>query len=177
MTEIKGTETEKNLLKAFEGEALARTRYSAFASKAKLDGYNDVAKVFEEFSNNEKEHALVWLKWICDKSADTKENLKTAITAENFENSKMYPDFAKKAREEGFENLAELFEYVQKIEESHEQKFKMLLDIIKNKDVTPDINGNYKWKCSICGCIMEQNDKPEFCPLCSEPEAFFYKTH
>jgi rubrerythrin len=178
MSELRGSQTEKNLLKAFEGESKARTRYDFFARYAKLNGHEDIAKIFEELSNNEKAHALVWLKWLCDnKNSSTLNNIKTAIAAENYENSTMYPEFVQTARKEGHEDLAELFEHVQKIEKSHEDKLKTLMEMLQNKDVTPDKNGEYRWKCSVCGCIIEQKEKPTSCPLCAEPEVFFYKIH
>lgn len=176
MSEFKGSETEKNLLKAFDGESKARTRYNMYARIAKSEGMEDAAKIFETFSDNEKEHALVWLKWLCNNSfAKTEDNIKTAIASEHFENSNMYPSFAAKAKEEGFESLSELFNLIAQIEKSHEEKLQQLLEMMQSKDAKPDKYGNYKWKCSVCGCIIEQKEKPSICPFCSEKDVFFYK--
>lgn len=176
MGEIKGTETEKNLLKAFAGEAAAGARYYIFAKQAKLEGYDYISKTFEDFANNEKEHAKIWYKWLNNTEfPKTIDNLKSSIKNERFESSDMYLSFAKKAKEEGFESLSELFTYVASVEKDHEEKLSKLISAIKNKNLAPDEKGEFTWECSACGCTIKQKEQPDYCPLCDGEDIFFFK--
>lgn len=130
--ELKGSKTEKNLLSAFAGEAQARTKYTYYASKAKKEGYNQIAAIFEETANNEKEHAKIWFKLLHDGISSTPENLKDAAEGENYEWTDMYHTFAKEAKEEGFDKIAYLFESVGKIEKEHEERYRKLLENLEN---------------------------------------------
>ena len=171
--ELKGSKTESNLMTAFSGESQARNKYTYYASKARKDGYEQIAFFFEETANNEKEHAKLWFKLL--KGGDipnTNDNLKDAAMGENYEWTQMYAEFAKVAREEGFENIAVMFEGVAKIEKSHEERYKKLLSNIENNEVFKK-NEEKIWICRNCGHIHIGNDAPEICPVCSHPKAFF----
>lgn len=175
MSEFKGSETEKNLQRAFAGEAITRTKYTIYSMLAKKDGYDYISRIFAEAADNEKEHAKIWLKWLNGGNFNsTIKNLEDAAKGECAESEKLYPDYAKKAREEGFEPIAELFELIAKIEKDHEETFKKLIMTISN-DVVPNEDGTYNWECSVCGCALQQIEKPNFCPLCANEDVFFFK--
>ena len=169
----KGTKTEENLKKAFAGESQARNKYTYFASKARKDGYEQIADIFEETAGNEKEHAKMWFKELNGGSIpDTVDNLKSAIDGENYEWTDMYKEFAETAREEGFEELAKKFELVADIEKSHEERYKKLLKNIEDKKVFSS-DGEAIWVCRNCGHIVIGKEAPEVCPVCAHPQAYF----
>ena len=170
--ELKGSKTEKNLMAAFSGESEARNKYTYYASKAKKDGYVQIAKIFEETAANEKEHAKIWFKLLKDGIGATEFNLKDAAEGENYEWTEMYPTFAKEAREEGFEHIAYLFEQVAKIEKEHEERYKKLLENIEGGLVFSRDN-DCIWQCSNCGHIVVGKKAPEVCPVCAHPQAYF----
>ena len=171
--ELKGTKTYENLKKAFAGESEARNKYTYFASKAKKDGYEQIAAIFEETALNEKEHAKIWFK-ILEGGAvkSTEENLKAAADGENYEWTDMYAEFAKTAREEGFEEIATKFEQVGAIEKSHEEKYRALLKSVEDKKVFSG-DGEAIWVCRNCGHIVIGKDAPEVCPVCNHPQSYF----
>ena len=171
--ELKGSQTEKNLMAAFAGESQARNKYTYYASQAKKDGYEQIASIFEETAQNEKEHAKMWFKLLHDgKVPATIENLKDSANGENFEWTDMYADFAKTAKEEGFEHIAFLFEEVGKIEREHEARFLKLLENI-NEGIVFSRDGDRIWKCRNCGHIVIGKCAPEVCPVCSHPQSYF----
>lgn len=171
--ELKGSKTEKNLMDAFAGESQARNKYTYFASKARKDGYEQIAEIFEETANNEKEHAKLWFKLLNNNSIpSTAENLKSAAEGENFEWTDMYDRMAKEAREEGFDRIAFLFESVGKIEKEHEARYKKLLKNVENGLVFSKEEDKI-WICRNCGHIVIGKNAPEVCPVCSHPKAFF----
>lgn len=171
--ELKGSKTEKNLMDAFAGESQARNKYTYFASKARKDGYEQIAEIFEETANNEKEHAKLWFKLLNNNSIpSTVENLKSATEGENFEWTDMYDRMAKEAREEGFDRIAFLFESVGKIEKEHEARYKKLLENVENGLVFSKEEDKI-WICRNCGHIVIGKNAPEVCPVCSHPKAFF----
>ena len=170
--ELKGSKTEKNLMAAFSGESEARNKYTYYASKAKKDGYVQIAKIFEETAANEKEHAKIWFKLLKDGIGATDVNLKDAADGENYEWTEMYPTFAKEAREEGFNHIAYLFEQVAKIEKEHEERYKKLLENIEGGLVFSRDN-DCIWQCSNCGHIVVGKKAPEVCPVCAHPQAYF----
>ena len=170
--ELKGSKTEKNLMAAFSGESEARNKYTYYASKAKKDGYVQIAKIFEETAANEKEHAKIWFKLLKDGIGSTEFNLKDAAEGENYEWTEMYPTFAKEAREEGFTHIAYLFEQVAKIEKEHEERYKKLLENIEEGIVFSRDN-DCIWQCSNCGHIVVGKKAPEVCPVCAHPQAYF----
>lgn len=173
MKDLKGTKTEANLQAAFAGESQARNKYTYFASKAKKDGYVQIAAIFEETANNEKEHAKLWYKLLNGGSvSDTVENLKEAAGGENYEWTEMYPAFAKEAREEGFEEIAWLFESVAAIEKEHEERYKKLLANIEG-DLVFSKEGDVVWQCANCGHICVGKKAPEVCPVCNHPQGYF----
>lgn len=169
---LKGSKTEANLMAAFAGESQARNKYTYYASKARKDGYEQIANIFEETANNEKEHAKIWFKLLHDGMPDTMTNLKDAAAGENYEWTDMYAGFAKIAREEGFDKIAALFEGVAKIEKEHEERYKKLLANIEN-GVVFSKDGDTVWQCANCGHIHIGKTAPEICPVCSHPKAFF----
>ena len=169
--ELKGSQTEKNLWEAFAGESKARNKYNYYASQAKKEGYEQIAAIFEETANNEKEHAKIWFKLIQGISS-TKENLKDAANGENYEWTDMYKNFAITAREEGFEHIAKLFEGVAKIEEDHEKRFAKLLANIENGETFAK-EEEVMWMCRNCGYRTYSKEAPEVCPVCAHPRAFF----
>ena len=171
MAELKGTKTEKNLLAAFAGESQARNKYTYFASKAKKEGYVQISKIFEETANNEKEHAKIWFK-LLNGIGDTIQNLNAAANGENFEWTDMYAQFAKEAREEGFEKIADLFEKVGAIEKEHEERYRKLLANIEG-DLIFSSEGDTIWQCSNCGHIFVGKKAPDICPVCDHPRAYF----
>ncbi len=171
--ELKGSQTEKNLMAAFAGESQARNKYTYYASKAKKDGYEQIAAIFLETAENEKEHAKIWFKLLHDGAVpSTVENLKDAASGENYEWTDMYDGFAKTAREEGFEQIAYLFEEVGKIEKEHEARYLKLLENIENSIVFSR-DGDRIWKCRNCGHIVVGKYAPEVCPVCNHPQSYF----
>ena len=169
----KGTKTEKNLEAAFAGESQARNKYTYFASKAKKDGYEQIAAIFEETAGNEKEHAKMWFKELHDGAVpSTVDNLRAAADGENYEWTDMYVEFAKTAREEGFEELAKKFEAVAEIEKHHEERYRKLIANIESGEVWVRVGKN-RWQCRNCGAIIEGEKAPEKCPVCAHPKAFF----
>ena len=171
--ELKGSRTEANLMTAFAGESQARNKYSYYASKAKKDGYVQIAQIFEETANNEKEHAKIWFKLLHDGGIPTTvENLKDAAEGENYEWTEMYAEFAKVAKEEGFDKIAALFEMVGAIEKEHEERYKKLLANIQDGIVFSRDN-DMVWICSNCGHIHIGKKAPELCPVCAHPQAYF----
>ena len=173
MKELKGTKTEKNLQEAFAGESMARNKYTYFASKAKKDGYVQIASIFEETAANEKEHAKMWYKLLNGgKVSDTVQNLADAANGENFEWTDMYARMAREAREEGFDEIAEKFEGVAAIEKEHEERYRKLLKNIQD-EVVFSRDGDVIWQCSNCGHIVVGKKAPEVCPVCDHPQAYF----
>lgn len=172
MAELKGTRTEANLQTAFAGESMARNKYTFFASKAKKDGYVQIAKIFEETAANEKEHAKIWFKLLNGGIDDTAANLKAAAEGENYEWTDMYATFAKEAREEGFDHIADLFEMVGAIEKEHEERYRRLLANVEGGLVFSR-DGEMIWQCSNCGHIHVGRQAPEMCPVCAHPKAYF----
>lgn len=170
--ELKGSKTETNLLAAFAGESEARNKYTYFASKAKKDGYVQIAKIFEETANNEKEHAKIWFKLLNGGIGSMAENLKAAAAGENYEWTDMYATFAKEAREEGFDDIARLFEQVAEIEKEHEARYLKLLANVENGMVFSK-DGDVIWQCSNCGHVVIGKKAPEVCPVCAHPQAYF----
>lgn len=171
MSKYAGTQTEKNLLEAFAGESQARNKYTYFASKAKKDGYQQIAALFEKTAANEKEHAKIWFKEL-EGIGDTTDNLAAAADGENYEWTDMYDGFAKTADEEGFPELAEKFRLVAAIEKHHEERYRKLLANIENGEVFK--RGDVKiWECRNCGHIVVGTEAPEVCPTCDHPLSFF----
>ena len=173
MNKYAGTQTEKNLQAAFAGESQARNKYTYFASKAKKEGYEQIAALFLMTADNEKEHAKLWFKLLEGGAIkSTTENLEAAANGENFEWTDMYARMAKEAREEGFDEIAEKFEGVAKIEKEHEERYRKLLDNI-NKECVFSKDGDVIWQCSNCGHIVVGKKAPEECPVCNHPQAYF----
>ena len=173
MKDLKGTKTEQNLKEAFAGESMARNKYSYFASKAKKDGYVQIAAIFEETAANEKEHAKMWYKLLNGgKVSDTKTNLADAAGGENFEWTDMYTRMAKEAREEGFDEIAEKFEQVGAIEKHHEERYRKLLKNIEDAIVFSR-DGDVIWQCANCGHIVIGKKAPVVCPVCDHPQSYF----
>ena len=170
--ELKGSKTEKNLMAAFSGESEARNKYTYYASKAKKDGFVQIAKLFEETAANEKEHAKIWFKLLKDGIGATADNLADAAAGENYEWTEMYPTFAKEAREEGFAHIAYLFEEVAKIEKEHEERYRKLLENVEGGLVFSR-DEEMIWQCSNCGHIVVGKKAPEVCPVCAHPKAYF----
>lgn len=171
--ELKGTKTEKNLQEAFAGESMARNKYTYFASKAKKEGYVQIAAIFEETAGNEKEHAKMWYKLLNGGGVgSTAENLADAAGGENFEWTDMYARMAREAREEGFDEIAEKFEMVGAIEKEHEERYRKLLSNIEQKKVFSK-DGDAIWQCANCGHIVIGKQAPEVCPVCDHPQAYF----
>ena len=173
MPELKGSKTEKNLMEAFAGESQARNKYTYFASKARKEGYEQIAAIFEETATNEKEHAKLWFKLL--EGGDIKttaENLKAAAEGENYEWTDMYDRMAKEAKEEGFDRIAYLFEAVGKIEKEHEERYKKLLKNIEDELVFSN-DGDTIWVCRNCGHVVVGKKAPKLCPICEHPQSFF----
>ena len=171
--ELKGSRTEQNLMTAFAGESQARNKYTYYASKAKKDGYEQIAAIFEETANNEKEHAKMWFKELHGGSIpDTMENLLDAAEGENYEWTDMYSEFAKVAREEGFDRIAYLFEGVAAIEKEHEERYRKLIENIEGGLVFSR-DGDKIWKCRNCGHIVIGKEAPKVCPICAHPQSYF----
>lgn len=171
--ELKGSKTEQNLLTAFAGESQARNKYTYFASKAKKDGYEQIAAIFEETANNEKEHAKMWFKHLHGGAVpSTEENLLAAATGENYEWTEMYKEFAKVAKKEGFLEIAKQFEGVAKIEAEHEKRYRALLENVKKNKcfVKKEVK---VWVCRNCGHRHVGKQAPKVCPVCAHPQAYF----
>lgn len=171
--ELKGSKTYTNLMSAFAGESQARNKYTYFASKARKEGYEQIAAIFEETANNEKEHAKMWFKLL--EGGDIKtttDNLKEAADGENYEWTDMYASFAKTAKEEGFDNIAKLFLGVAEIEKAHEERYKKLLKNIEEKIVFSS-DGDTIWICRNCGHIVIGKEAPKVCPICAHPQSYF----
>lgn len=169
---LKGTKTEANLMTAFAGESQARNKYTYYASKAKKEGYEQIAALFLETANNEKEHAKIWFKLLHDGMPDTVTNLQDAADGENYEWTDMYDKFAKEAKAEGFDKIAFLFEAVGKIEKEHEERYRKLLENVKG-DLVFSKDGDTIWQCANCGHIHIGKKAPEICPVCDHPRAYF----
>ncbi len=171
--ELKGSKTEMNLKKAFAGESEARNKYTYFASKAKKDGYEQIAAIFEETANQEKEHAKMWYKELNGgEISDTKENLQMAADGENYEWTDMYEEMAKTAEEEGFKALALKFRQVAQIEKMHEERYRKLLQNIED-EVVFSRDGDVIWQCRNCGHIVVGKKAPLVCPVCNHPQSYF----
>jgi len=181
---IKGSQTEKNLLKAFAGESQARNRYTYFASEAKKDGFEQISAIFLETAENEKEHAKIFFKYLeggdCEitasypagKISKTEENLLEAANGEKMEWGKIYPEFEKIAREEGFPEVASSFKEIGEVEEEHEKRYRKLLENVKKKEVFKK-KEIVKWKCRNCGYVHEGKDAPVSCPACKHPQSYY----
>lgn len=184
MATLKGTKTEKNLLKAFAGESQARNRYTYFAKQAKKEGYEQIAAIFEETAENEKEHAKVFFKHLeggmVEITADypagvigsTEENLLAAAEGEKMEWGTLYPDFGKIAEEEGFPDIANSFKNIAEVEAQHEKRYRKLLENVKENKVFKR-NKSMKWKCRNCGFIYEGTEPPQKCPACQHPQSYY----
>ena len=171
--ELKGSRTEANLMAAFAGESQARNKYTYYASKARKEGYEQIAAIFEETANNEKEHAKMWFKELHGGDIPTTaENLLDAAEGENYEWTDMYAEFAKVAHEEGFERIAFLFEGVAAIEKEHEERYRKLLKNVEDKLVFSK-EGEAIWICRNCGHVVVGTSAPAVCPVCSHPQSFF----
>ncbi|MBU1999371.1 MAG: rubrerythrin [Candidatus Omnitrophota bacterium] len=181
---IKGTRTENNLLKAFAGESQARNRYTYFASKARKDGFEQIANIFMETAENEKEHAKVFFKYLeggdleitsvypAGVIKDTKSNLEEAAAGENMEWTTIYSDFAKKAKEEGFADISRSFEQIAKVERFHESRYRKLANNLANKEAFKK-KQTVKWHCINCGYVIEADEAPKECPACKHPQGFY----
>ena len=184
MKSLKGTQTEKNLLLSFAGESQARNRYSYFGSQAKKEGYEQIAAIFLDTADNEKEHAKVFFKLLeggeleitgafpAGVIGDTKANLKEAAEGEKFENTKMYPEFAATADKEGFKEIAEKFRNIGKVEKGHEDRYRALLKNVEEGKVFKK-DGKVVWRCRNCGYIHEGSEAPDECPACEHEQAYF----
>ena len=169
---LKGSKTEKNLMTAFAGESQARNKYTYYAGKAKKEGFEQIAAIFQETADNEKEHAKIWFKLLHDGIQDTATNLKDAAAGENYEWTDMYATFAKEAKEEGFDQIAFLFESVAKIEKEHEERYKALLKNVETNSVFKKTEKTV-WICRNCGHIYDGPEAPKKCPVCDHPQAYF----
>ena len=169
--ELKGSKTEKNLMEAFAGESQARNKYTYFASVAKKEGYQQIAAIFEQTANNEKEHAKMWFKALGE-LGDTAQNLLHAAEGENYEWTDMYDRFAKDAEEEGFTELAARFRMVAAIEKTHEERYRKLLNNVEMKAVFEKA-GETMWECRNCGHLVMGKKAPEVCPVCAHPQSYF----
>lgn len=175
MKELKGSKTEANLLAAFAGESQARNKYTYYAAQARKEGYEQIAAIFEETANNEKEHAKLWFKQLHGGMPTTDKNLLDCIAGEHYEWTEMYKGFAETARQEGFEEIARMMEGVAKIEFSHEERYQILLENIKNDTVfkTDCDCCEPVWVCRNCGHLHTGKEAPQVCPVCAHPRAFF----
>ena len=171
--ELKGSKTEKNLMEAFAGESQARNKYTYFASKAKKEGYEQIAAIFQETADNEKEHAKLWFKLLNGEDIlSTEENLKAAAAGENYEYTDMYKRMAEEAKEEGFDKIAYLFEAVGEIEAEHERRYLKLLENVE-EGLVFSRDDERIWKCRNCGHIVIGKYAPEVCPVCAHPQSYF----
>nr|AGS52764.1 rubrerythrin [uncultured bacterium contig00091] len=173
MANLKGTKTEKNLMEAFAGESQARNKYTYFAGKARKEGYEQIAAIFEETAGNEKEHAKIWFKYLCGgEIPSTAENLKAAADGENEEWTQMYKRMAEEAKAEGFNDIAFLFEKVANIEKEHEERYRKLAKNIADGSVFKKTQKSV-WICRNCGHIIDSESAPQKCPVCAHPQAYF----
>ncbi len=172
LMELQGSKTQANLISAFAGESQARNKYTFFADKAKSEGYEQIAEIFELTAKNEKAHAEIWFKLLNGGIQKTAVNLQSAAEGENYEHINMYPEFAKVAREEGFDDIARLFDEVAEIEKEHEERFKKLLGNV-NQSLVFSKDGDSIWVCRNCGNIVISKQAPLVCPVCSYPQAYF----
>lgn len=173
MKDLKGTKTEANLMAAFAGESQATNKYTYYASKAKKDGYVQISNIFAETASNEKEHAKIWFKLLQGGAIkDTMENLADAAAGENYEWTDMYATFAKEAKEEGFDQIAALFEGVAAVEKEHEERYRKLIENIE-KGLVFERDDEVVWQCANCGHIVKGKDAPKVCPVCAHPQAYF----
>ncbi|MDU9376757.1 Rubrerythrin-1 [Methanocorpusculaceae archaeon Sp1] len=173
MANLKGSKTETNLMTAFAGESQARNKYTYYASKARKEGYNQIADLFEETADNEKEHAKIWFKLLHGGSVpDTMQNLKDAADGENYEWTDMYANFAKDAKAEGFDEIAKLFAMVGAIEKHHEERYRKLLANI-DQAIVFSRDSEAIWQCANCGHIVLGKNAPDVCPVCDHPKAYF----
>lgn len=170
--DLKQSKTYANLEAAFAGESMARNKYTYFASQAKKDGLEQISAIFLETAENEKEHAKMWYKLLNGGVDKTAANLKAAAAGENEEWTKMYPEFARVAREEGFEDIAHSFEMVAKVEKAHEERYMALLNNLEIDEVFKK-NGEVQWRCRNCGYVFTGKEAPDLCPVCSHPKAYF----
>ena len=170
--ELKGSKTEQNLLIAFAGESQARNKYTYYASKAKKEGYEQIAELFLETAENEKEHAKLWFKYLHDGVPSTEENLKDAAAGENYEYTEMYTEMARVAKEEGFDEIARKFLMVAEIERKHEERYLALLERLNTQTVFID-SDVIVWKCRNCGHIHVGKFAPQKCPVCDHPQSYF----
>lgn len=171
MKKLKGTQTEKNLWAAFAGESQARNKYDYFAKEFKKAGFVQISKIFEETALNEKEHAKREFKFLV-KLGDLKAHLRAAIDGEHYEQTKMYPEFAKTAKKEGFPEIAKVFEEIAEAERAHEKRYKKLLKRVKDKSMFKE-KRTIKWKCNNCGYVHEGKTPPKICPACAHPQGYF----
>ncbi len=170
---FEGSRTEANLAAAFAGESQARNKYTFYAKRARKDGYEQIAALFEETAANEMAHARIWLQLLRgNQMPDTKGSLEDAAGGEHFEQAEMYPEFASVAREEGFEHIAFLFEEVAKIEQEHEKRFRALIENLEDGLVFSR-EGDAIWQCRVCGHIHMGKEAPKICPVCAHSQAFF----
>lgn len=172
MAELKGSKTEANLMTAFAGESQARNKYTYYATKAREDGYVQIAELFEETAANEREHAKMWFKLLQGGIGTTAENLEDAAAGENYEWTDMYKGFAETAREEGLDFIADLFDGVAKVEKEHEERYLKLLHNVKNGLVFSR-DGDVIWQCKNCGHLVIGKQAPTVCPVCAHPQAYF----
>ena len=173
MKDLKGTKTEANLMTAFAGESQARNKYTYYASKAKKEGYEQIAAIFEETAGNEKEHAKMWFKYLCGgEIPNTITNLEDAANGENYEWTEMYDEFSKVAKEEGFDDIANKFKLVGAIEKEHEARYRKLLDNIKEERVF-NKEESVVWVCRNCGHVHVGKNAPKVCPTCNHPQSYF----
>lgn len=173
--DFKNSQTYKNLETAFAGEAQAHTKYQYYASQAKKDGYEQIKNIFEETAHNEKEHAKIWFKLLHDKEMpSTIDNLIDGIAGEHYEASQMYIDFYKQAKEEGYDDIADLFLKISKIEEAHEKRYETLLDNVRHNSVFHK-DDKILWQCSNCGFEYVGRNSPVQCPVCAHPQGYFYE--
>ena len=169
---LKGSRTEANLMAAFAGESQARNKYDYYASKAKKDGYVQIAELFEETARNEKEHAKLWFKLLHDGMPGTEENLRDAAAGETYEWTEMYATFAKEAEEEGFTEIARLFRGVAAVEKEHEERYLKLLENVK-EGLVFSRDQDMIWQCGNCGHVVIGKKAPEICPVCDHPQSYF----
>ena len=170
--DLKGSRTDANLMSAFAGESMATNKYTYFASKARKDGYEQIAAIFEETAGNEREHAKLWYKILHGGIGDTLENLGHAAEGENYEWTDMYDRFAREAKEEGFDAIAGLFEKVAAIEKQHEERYRKLIQNIE-EGLVFSRDGDTIWICRNCGHVVIGKQAPQVCPVCAHPQSFF----
>lgn len=171
--ELKGSKTEKNLWEAFAGESQARNKYTYFASQADKEGYKQMAAIFQETADNEKEHAKRFFKFLMGGAVpSTEENLLAAADGEKEEHSILYPEFERIARQEGFDEIADVFREIAEVEEEHEKRYRKLLENVKNQEVFKK-SEVVKWKCRNCGYVHEGEEAPEVCPACAHPQSYY----